>query len=332
MESLKVKALHKLALNLGIPSLVTKEERINAFKLWHKLFAQMSAPGPKNVLSVDVGIKNFSFCKVTCPDLSRNRAEIHQWDHVNLHSRFGQSFVPLVGISSQIDTKAYLAHLAMNVVDEIFTDPTFAPNIITIENQRTRSNARQDTLPNVLMNFILEHMIYAGIAARKHQQHEQKQKQAPLANALVLPLQSRNMVNFWINRFLVKSKFKLAQSKNHRIHLLYGWLGDQEASPFSLDLAEKISPEFETLSLQKRNKDFLRVLNLDSQPKKVDDLVDCILYNLATLKQIQRYRQFQQAIREDGDLTQLVDFWEEEHRLWLKPLMRKIPDLELAPV
>lgn len=321
MNSLKLSTLHNLALHCGYPTQTTKAARLEAAKLYWPLLDRL-ASFPTKILSIDVGIKNFSYCKLqygetTAPSLKGNirAASIVEWNHVNLHDRFGSLYVPkTANPTSPVDFKAYLAQLAVSVVDSVLVCPKWIPQVITIENQRTRSNSNTATLPNVLLNFTLEHMIYSAFAARQ-------MSDSRLKSTVVVPMNSNKMVNFWLTRFITKSKLSPAQSKLLRTNLVYGWLSEPEQAPFSLPNLN-LPLDFATLSGRAKTKAFLDALSLDRRPTKVDDLADCALYNLAFAKQLEHHQELRKVLHEEGDVAGLVEKWDLEHCGYLEPVLK----------
>lgn len=321
MNALKLSTIHNLALHCGYPTQTTKIARLEAAASYWPLLDRL-ASFPTKILSIDVGIKNFSYCKLhygkqtpTAPKEKPRAACIDEWNHINLHDRFGPLYVPQTANSaSPVDSKAYLAHLALSVVDSVLSCPKWTPSVITIENQRTRSNSNSATLPNVLLNFTLEHMIYAAFAARQ-------MSDSRLKSTVVMPMNANKMVNFWLTRFIAKSKISPAQSKLLRTNLLYGWLSAPEQAPFALpDM--NLPPGFGALSARAKTKAFLDALSLDSRPNKVDDLVDCALYNLAFAKQLEHHQELRKALREEEDVALLVKKWDLQHCGYLEPVLR----------
>lgn len=321
MNALKLSTLHSLALHCGYPTQTTKVARLEAAKSYWPLL-DLLASFPVKILSIDVGVKNFSYCKLQYGENtsatggdSPTVAKVAEWNHMNLHDRFGALYDPKTAdLTSPVDSKAYLAHLALSVVDSVLACPNWTPNVITIENQRTRSNSNSATLPNVLLNFTLEHMIYSAFAARQ-------MANLRLKATVVMPMNSNKMVNFWLTRFIAKSKISPAQSKLLRTNLLYGWLSTPQRAPFALpDL--NLALDFEKQSSRTKSALFLDALSLDHRPNKVDDLVDCALYNFAFCKQLQHHYQLRNVLKDDGDVTELVQRWDREHCGYLEPLLR----------
>lgn len=318
MNNLKLSVLNSLALHCGYPTATTKLARIAATSIYDKLYTSLGKHTPLNVLSVDIGIKNFSYCKATYSSIHLDLAQLHEWNHLNLHDKFGAGYTLQTGDeNSLVDLKGYMAKLAVDVVDEIFCGG-WLPNLITIENQRTRSNGNTSTLPNVLLNFTLENMLYAACRARKLE----------MGNVSVVPVNASKMMNFWVLRFIGKGqKLCGSRSKSLRTQLLYGWLALPENAPFKVQGLE-IPLDFAGLSMRAKNNVVLDQLNFDTRPKKVDDLVDCYLYNMMSVVQLRRHAELKRAIESDQDLVELICKWDAEHCKFLDPILAQF-NLEL---
>lgn len=323
MNNLKLSLLNSLALHCGYSTASTKAARLAAISHYDSYFSAMGKTRPLNVLSVDVGIKNFSYSKTSYKCLELPVADLVEWNHLNLHERFGSHYLPKTGDpNSLVDSKAYLAQLAVNVVDSIFFDPNWTPTIITIENQRTRSNGNTSTLPNVLLNFTFENMLYAACAARGD---------ALIRKIEIIPMNASKMVNFWISRFIARGpKISSAQSKVLRTQLLYGWLSHPKYSPFTLSgLVSNLPQGFVDLSMRAKTNALLDHLSFGARPKKVDDLVDCLLYNLMCVLQLRHHHQLKVALSKNEDIAQLVQEWDTQHCGFLLPLLQST-ELELG--
>ena len=315
MNTLKTATLNSLALHCGYPTASTKAARVAAIANYDAFFS--SLPASPTIVSVDVGIKNFSYCKVAHSD---TQVSIVDWNHLNLHEKYGSTYRPrTTDPDSLVDSKAYMAHMSVGVVNDILMPQGRWPDIITIENQRTRSNGKTSTLPNVLLNFTLENMIYAACEARGASTHR----------VAVMPMNSNKMVNFWISRFVNKSSgMSSAHSKTLRTQLLFGWLSHPNHSPFDLQLPS-LPLDFARLSYRKQTSALLQLLKFETRPKKVDDLVDCLLYNLMCLLQLRHHRELKQAQQDGHDIAELVRHWDSLHCRYLRPLLDST-ELELA--
>ncbi|WBW73556.1 mitochondrial cruciform-cutting endonuclease Cce1 [Schizosaccharomyces osmophilus] len=113
----------------------------------------LSAPvyPTNNVLSIDIGIKNFAYCLASRTEDAK--VNIHEWAHEDLTS-------PTNGLGIQwIEDyhPQYLARLAL----QIYTTLTsrFHPSIILLEHQRYRSGAK--TIPEWTLRVnVIEYMLH----------------------------------------------------------------------------------------------------------------------------------------------------------------------------
>ncbi|PVH19679.1 hypothetical protein CXQ85_003531 [Candidozyma haemuli] len=272
-----------------------KAERLNAIKESSAIYNSFRSK-PLNILSIDVGIKNFSYAKLSYDKVKQKGRGVvlHDWNHVNLHNRFGDTSAN----SLKSLSKPYMAQIAVKVVDEILLGGKWEPSLILMESQRTRSNMNSATLPNVLLNYTLEHMIYAAYAARMT---------IPGKEAPIISTNSTKMVNFWINRFIEK---------------------DDRMSPSSI--SARLPSDFAELSFRKQTAAFIDSFSFECRPGKADDLIDCLLYNIASYSQLSHHYELQNYIKKEEDALPLLQSWDETHINYLKPLLEEF-ELKLKP-
>ncbi|PSK40474.1 hypothetical protein C7M61_000116 [Candidozyma pseudohaemuli] len=316
LQRQKLATLHGLALHCGYPAIGNKTARVKAIE---ELCFSVNTQ-PLNILSIDIGIKNFSYAKLLYKGVPAKLIGLFDWNHVNLHNRFG---LPEAN-SSTLLLKSYMAQLAVLVVDQILLGE-WVPSLILMESQRTRSNTNLATLPNVLLNYTLEHMIYAAFAARQHTHPAFK-------DVPIVATNSTKMVNFWMNRFVNKDKRMTATfSKKLRAGLLFGWLSNAKSSPIDLsELSSRLPDDFASFSYRKKVSAFLDSFSFETLPGKADDLVDCLLYNIASYQQLRHHLELQPYIKEDKDVEELVHRWDESHIAYVKPVVDEF-DLEFRP-
>lgn len=318
----KIATLHGIALHCGYPVLTTKTDRIRAIEETSEFYNSLKSK-PLNILSIDVGIKNFSYSKLlyNTVTLPATKLQIHDWNHVNLHDRFGSSAAN--ALTSLL--KPYLAKLAVSVVDSILLEKDWVPSLILMESQRTRSNTNSATLPNVLLNYTLEHMIYAAFTARLDAYPSFK-------DVSIVATNSTKMVNFWINRFVKKeTRMTTTFTKKLRAGLLFGWLADALSSPLDLShLSSRLPEEFPKMSFRQRTAAFLDSFPFETRPGKSDDLIDCLLYNVATYMQLIHHHQLQKLISSDTNPSELLLSWDKAHLNYLAPVVDSF-NLELRP-
>ncbi|OBA20661.1 Ydc2-catalyt-domain-containing protein [Metschnikowia bicuspidata var. bicuspidata NRRL YB-4993] len=324
MNLLRIKDLQRLATHCGYRTDVSKLGRIAAIAETGAFFERVLGNRPNeslDVLSVDVGLKNFSYSKVS---YQQNTADIKEWAVVNLHSKYGTP--EYIDEGSLVDLKAYMAKLAVSVVDNVLISSLWVPKIITIENQRTRSNSSKATLPNVLLNFTFEHMLYAAFVAR--------QTTNPAYESLVvMPMNANKMVSFWLSRYIAKGcPYSPSRSKTYRKNMLYGWLKAPHIAPFDISSFTNLLPaDFPSMGTNLLNTSLRLALNIEHKGAKVDDLVDSLLYNLSIARQIFHHQEIQTlaaAHDKDGILARLEQ-WDVEHLKFIEPVLNS-SDLFLA--
>lgn len=263
---------------------------------------------PKNkprILSVDVGIKNFSFCDVSYQN--PNKPEILRWAHVDLHQSFAGHLPPHSNLS-----RLNLAKVALKTVDLLLSTKE-NPSIFLIEDQRTRSNGRLATLPNVLRNYALQQMLTALL----HEKCNQAVLEFPF---------SRSMLYFWLYSHMGNPKATTpVKSKNLRSLLVLGWLADPLCAPFDLSaISSHLPANFPSMSLSARTSALLSSFPFPTPPTKIDDVIDSLLYNLQMFQQIKHSSELRDCLLR-SDVSGLVEKWDEEHLAYLKPLEKLKP-------
>lgn len=275
--------LGQLSILCGLPVQSTKAARARALVDGMKMARNL--PPTLKVMAVDMGIKNFSYCQTT-------DNVVEKWTKVDLHQRYGLTFSPLMSDpNSFVDSRRYLSHLAYNIVDELVVDN---PNIIMVETQRTRSNNMKSTLPNVLLNYTLENMIYAVLYARQ-------------TSSIIIPMNANNMVSYWLNRFVDKTQLG-RNPKKLRIKLVFDWL----VNDGPMVMSHQLPPDFEELTTPKKTRALLHLLGLPPT-EKIDDLVDSLLYALTANHMVANQRKLADVLAQDGDIASLVHILNQNH-------------------
>ncbi|CUM46099.1 uncharacterized protein AC631_01403 [Debaryomyces fabryi] len=280
-----------------------KQDKIDAITNGMQRVANL--PNKINVLAIDVGVKNLSYCRLSHINIKgdkRPTLDINKWKKIDLHEQYGSTYRPLTNdMTSLVDSKRYLSHLAFELVNDIVIRQDESPHVIVIENQRTRSNQLLSTLPNVLLNYTLENMVYSTFWTLQ-------QQRSCLKDTVVTPMNASKMTHFWINRFIDSPKN--SQTKKLRIELFFNWLCSNNA-PF---LHSFVLPEnFGDLSTLNKSKYLLNQLGLPIVNNKIDDLVDSLLYGLTIYKSLQNQHSLLELLDCNGDLSTFVEDRSKEH-------------------
>ncbi|KAK6456366.1 cruciform cutting endonuclease [Scheffersomyces xylosifermentans] len=252
----KTTSLNQLALLCGLPTnRANKRSRIesivNGLNLARKL------PPKVNILSIDIGIKNFSYCQVDSANFDlENHSVVKHWAKINLHDKYGSQYKPLIDIDTLIDSKRYVNYMCTSLLRDVVD----APDIVVMETQRTRSNNNAITLPNVLLNYTFENILYANLYNS-------------LPKSIIIPMTSTNMISFWVNRFVTKESLKQfsKSSKKIRSQLFFHWLEQKSHMKLPNEIQDKGT--------------LMTYLNLQNG-EKIDDLVDSLLYNITIRTQL----------------------------------------------
>lgn len=279
--------LNSLLVACGVPTPSKKSDKINALISYLPIYQKHPVP---TICSIDIGIKNFSYCK-------SNNSDVIAWDCVDLNQRMFD--LPIPGDHTSLINSKFLLSSYSNLIVNEFVSKDNVPHIITVENQRTRTMGNSSTLPTVLLNYTLENMLYSLLYSKS-------------SDYLIIPLNSRNMVNFWINRFLdkLKVKFLNSLSKKLRIQLLLSNYNQF----FTYDKIT-LPSEYSSLSMQKKAKYIQSEFNLvlGHQVDKLDDLTDSLLYNTMVQLFINNQKQLIHCIENDLDLENLLHDWNAFH-------------------
>lgn len=244
-------------------------------------------------MAVDMGLKNFSYCMFHGIDITSKKQPLLRrgsWKKYDLHNVFGNHYASLHGDrDSLLETKRYLSFLSYSVIEDIILRPQFRPHIVVIETQRTRSNSLNATLPNVLLNYTLENMMYSTL-------YTLQRNNAWLSEMTIIPMTANKMVHFWLKRF-VSDSVSSSKTKSIRLELFFDWLDNDEGrSPFVHDL--KLAENFRSMSNVQKSRQILSNLNLPEKDNKIDDLVDSLLYGLTIYKNLQSLRELSEYIEQ----------------------------------
>lgn len=266
-----------------------------------------SLPPKFDIIGVDIGLKNFAYCKL---EMGPTKPKIVEWNKFDLHKKYIERYEPILNATydrdnilseNLVDSTRYLSYLSNKIITEtIFPRSLSDPAIAVIEHQRTRSVGQLSTLPNVMNNFLLENMLYASFYTY---QREGKQTNA-VTRSLMNPVYSQSMAYFWINRFVEEltdnnKKFIVKHSKSMRTKLVYHWLNRaflnddvialDRSYPFSFDthvpkLDSLINSNKPFISHANKPNMLLQILQIDESNVtnfKIDDLVDSLLHALS---------------------------------------------------
>lgn len=285
LHSYKIPALNDIALHCGAPIFgTTKASRIEGIIAQYQLYLiQWHNLTRRTTLAIDIGIKNFSYCK-TSPLAAASSSSwpilVTHWEKLNLDTKFGASYTPLLHQDTVLDNKRYLNHITNQLVDDLL-QPGLS-NVKIMEIQRTRSNNNAQTLPTILTNHTLENLIWA--------------KMYP---ALVIPMTSMKLIHFWLYRFITKDLINTKLKKTNKIirrDLILSWFG--KLYQLKGYRHEALAP----LAIHQ----LLEHLHL---PKgdKTDDLIDSLLYNLCINCQLNHLGHFHKYIQLDGNFVDFVN-------------------------
>lgn len=295
METLKrlsSKVINNLYLLSGAPNprAVNKVSKIESFLSQYHLYAtQFQNLHKQNTLGIDVGFKNFSYCKTTGKEFP---LEITKWEKLQLYQKFGTDYQNILQENSILDKQRYNCHIANELVSYLNLESC---NVKIMEVQRTRSGGNLATLPIVQDNRDLERAIFGKVYP-----------------GILFPVEVNKMINYWVYAHVnQESKKKLTQyRKKWRAELVLSWYGKL----YTL-------PGFKEQHLTKKG--LLEFLDLDAR-EKIDDLIDSLLYNLYINSTFSNLKEFGKCLHEgNNDLTGVVEKRLRFHRDLLQPIYDK---------
>ncbi|KAI3404007.2 CCE1 [Candida oxycetoniae] len=286
----KISVLNDIAILCGAPILSSsKASRVEGILSQLNFYkSQYANLHKRSTLAIDLGIKNFSFCKSTG---SKFPIRITKWDKIDLHDKYGSSYIPLIHENTVFDRRRYLNHIANALVDDL---DIISTNVKIMESQRTRSQFAPATLPHVLLLHDLEILIMSKVYPES-----------------ILPQSSKQMMDFWLYRYITKeSRMKLKKNnKIVRTDLAKIWFDKL----YSI-VDYKDSEKFEKSTI-------LKFLNLDPKLDKADDLIDSLLYNLFVNCQLNNLADLVGVLGKGDDLQEFVNEKSIFHRDLIKPVV-----------
>lgn len=302
----KNETLNQLSVLCGSTIKSTKTEKCH--QLLSNLNFYLQLPPKFNLIGIDIGIKNFSFCKIRQFDITnfdnQNGLVIlpKDWKTIDLLAKYPiespefQKFNTLgqFEFNDLIKSKYYVSFLNEKVLGLLATKSSVM-NVFLIESQRIKSNNNKMTLPNILTNYLFESLFYANMLG-KHQ--------------LLLPMNSNKMANFMINRF-VEKKVTSSNSKKLRLKLLLFMVNKKLIDLPGLDLGQELPKLQGPDPLQLTSRSLLQYYNTnnpDAPIKKLDDFFDSYLYNLNFIYNYRNNLLLQHWLLEEKDISMLVQY------------------------
>lgn len=298
----KVDTLNQLSVLCGAPIRSNKLEKSRQLLITINFYLQL--PSTVNLVAVDIGIKNFSYCKIPRFNVEQFPCQINvlfdNWKTINLLDKYPPTeefnqFNRYNSFESNdlLYSKYYLGYLNYKVLHDLINFDSENLNLVMIETQRTKSNNNKVTLPNVLDNYHFENLFYANLVSTALTAGDIDKTK--IRSQLLLPMNSSKMSNFMINRFLDKSQISSSNSKKLRNKML-------------IHLINKKIVNIESLEIPIDSKNLMKFYN-SHEPipiKKLDDLFDSLLYNMNIISNYSNSLWLNYYLRQDWDLKELV--------------------------
>ncbi|GMG29945.1 unnamed protein product [Ambrosiozyma monospora] len=246
LKSLKSTTLKHYLQQSGIP-LPTPVNKVNLFSTLNQSLQELNVSPllshdygkrPLNLLSVDVGVRNFSFCrfeisKLGFGSISQTKSKkkgkgqvsagstvvVTQWYKMNLHEFTGikdESLNPL-NYSKMVNK------LIWNLIYPPSTSSCKYPDIILVERQRFRSGSQNNVLETILKTNVLEHMLISSLETASLMRPE-------LYHPQIISCSPQAMAWFWKHRYceltgIDPDQLKTASdNKLVRLKIVQDWL------------------------------------------------------------------------------------------------------------
>lgn len=300
---LKSKTLTNLSVVCG--STIKSTKRDNAIQLMHNLEYHLKLPRKISLISIDIGIKNFSYCKLSNIESmdSKLHLNFNTWKTMDLNVKYPSNYQS--PINDTISARQRLGFLNFLVFKDLILHNQ--PDIILIENQRVKSNNNQVTLPGILLNYVFENLFYTNFELLKNYED---------LKCSLLPMNSSRLTNYLINRFLIKSEINSSNSKILRNKYVFNLLDNDMLTIEGMDCKNQ----------DKRS--FMKQYNqqADQRIRKLDDLFDSVLYALTFIQYHQNNRYLDHYLKNNLDVNELVHILNNNSVYYL----RKIEDIKLT--
>ena len=299
LVQLKGAQLRTLATAIGVNSSGTKPVLINALQtqLPISAFTQQSARARAakdaskgqdecpNVLSIDMGIKNLAYCRLTLPPQATNTSSflkptITEWERVNITKydpNVEEQHQDIPKAKAAFEPDVYAAH-AYTLLSRIFQSGS--PTHVLIERQRFRSMGGSAVQEWTLRVNMFEAMLYAVLETLKREGRW---------DGKVMGISPARVASLWLDpstrdgggendlsgaKKSSKKRVTGINSKKLKTQLVREWLRDKE----------KVNLTGKTTEMRIRAFGLLGKKTNKSQAGKLDDLADCLLQGMAWLK------------------------------------------------
>ncbi|VEU22915.1 DEKNAAC104138 [Brettanomyces naardenensis] len=263
-------------------------------------------PPVSSLVSIDVGLRNFSLSRFTIPKPSQPPILL-QWCKLNLPNYSG---IPESPFNPQNYAQIVNKTLSDLVLLQSLRNPPPFPNVIVIERQRFRTNGARNVHESILKSNAIEYMLFASI--------ETFRNIIPGFNPVLVSSSPQTMTAYWEDYYEAnKSRYAVSDdtpnSKLIRMLVVDEWLRgilgkDEGRSDTPFRISDKLTEGFRSLgpealenrlhryrSVSRRIYECMSMLNevnedrfkveLDEEgTKKGDDVTDSLLHGLTYLK------------------------------------------------
>ncbi|GMM33094.1 cruciform cutting endonuclease [Saccharomycopsis crataegensis] len=302
--------LKQICGNCGLPSSGKKDLLVNTIcdgilhlddrdPLALKQSKELGLPKDVRLLSIDLGIKNFSYCKFVLPKGDYNTVpEVYDWSKLNVFDYYNNKSAQKPGeiTATLIDdyTPNRFSEIAYHIATELVMAEENPIDVILIEQQRSRTTGSSAVQEWTLRVNMLEHMLYSTLFTLK-------QSHTGLNGLQLVTSSPKRMSDYFINckneshEENPTKRQKSSVIKRQRIKLVENWIDKIQFrrsefphnTPFIFQqtFGKKLKNNDPTPKVQKRQSKYIfDLIMADKHMKgrqKSDDLVDSLLHGVS---------------------------------------------------
>jgi cruciform cutting endonuclease 1 len=330
LSALRGKLLQHIAFLTGATSTGTKPQLSE--QLHGTLNHARMPSGGTRILSVDMGIRNLAYCVIDVPahrQATDTNMRVQSWKRLDLLEKMRPAvdtcMLPSEPASGNAEstkivfTPSVMSKAALRVAQDFLAHK---PDIILIERQRFRTGGGSAIQEWTVRVNTLESMLWACFETLKHSRHKLREDAFPAVHEVA----PQRVAKFWAAP--VEAQFPSAKlftgsfsppepkvrssttkaagaGKKEKIAVLRSWIdGDGGVSLDFTPGTQVTAGAFATATGSKRRKSKdCEIIDTDVtlDPKKLDDLADCVLQGVAWVRWEENRRAILEAF--EGDVT-----------------------------
>ncbi|ODV85303.1 hypothetical protein CANARDRAFT_23365 [[Candida] arabinofermentans NRRL YB-2248] len=243
--------------------------------LVEQITSQISAPSlinnhdyqsaPFRLLSIDMGLKNFSFCRLEIPSFPMNgnyKPVVKQWNKMNLNE--------YTGITDDRFIPTNYSGIVNKIISNLIFNPESLqtkPDLIIIERQRFRTGGHKNVQEHILKTNVLEFSLISALQTCTYLQPKKY-------NSKLQSVSPAAMAGYWVDYCKLRDPKIDQKSKDLRVDLVHEWLSRHLlGSPLESIISE---PEFiigDNFDLSETTDDLIHLKKYRSNSKRVYKMV-----------------------------------------------------------